>query len=285
MRPTLALLLVLAAPVAHSQELAKLFTDGGKTYVRTDDPTGLLPGAELEAFADAAGKKSAGRVVVMEVAGQLVRVAFDDDAPKGAAKYVRLSRAGPAPAAPAPSAGPPPPPPPPSPPGVPPPPPPLRATLGRAGNTITIRNDSEGGLSGCELKFPDRRWAPAGSVPPRRTISVGYGEIRPAPDLGDDWILVRCAEGEAELHFNQPGKANALHGRAEGRGSGVLIFNDGNTDWTKCDLIKPNGNHFMQGDLRARSSDSVRGGLFRPREGAEIITLTCMQGAMSQPVP
>ncbi len=292
MRPAAALLLVLAAPVAQAQEVAKLFTDEGKTYLRSEGASSLVPGAELAAFSDAAGTRAAGKVIVMEVKGLLVRVSFADDAARATAKFVRLgagssAKAPPPPPPPPPSGkgAPPPPPPPPPPQGVPPPPPPLQAVLGREGNAITIRNDSSGDMVGCQLTFPDRRFAPAGTVPAGRTVKVGYGEIRPAPDVGDDFIVVRCAEGEAELHFREPGRPNALKGRAEGRGGGVLLFNDGDRDWSECDLIKPNGNHFQQGALKAKSSDSIRGGLFRPREGPELITLTCAQGALTQPVP
>jgi len=277
MRSAAALLFALAAPVANAQDVAKLFTDDGKTYLRSEGAPSLVPGAELPAYSDAGGTRAAGKVIVMEVKGLLVRVSFADAAAKASAKFVRVGGK-------APGAGAPPPPPPP-PPGLPPPPPPLQAVLGREGNAITIRNDSSGDMVGCQLTFPDRRFAPAGTVPAGRTVKVGYGEIRPAPDVGDDFIVVRCNEGEAELHFKEPNKPNALKGRAEGRGGGVLIFNDGDRDWTECDLIKPNGNHFKQGPLKAKTSDSVRAGLFRPREGPEIIQLVCAQGAMSQPVP
>ena len=64
-----------------------------------------------------------------------------------------------------------------------------------------------------------------------------------------------------------------------------FLFNDGATDWSACDIIKPNGDHFAQGGLRARSSDSIRGGLFKPPTGPEVIILSCAQGAVSQPVP
>lgn len=283
MKTTVALLLVLAAPAARADELAKLFTDQGKTYLRSESAAALVPGTELAAFSDAAGTKSAGKAIVMEVAGQLARVSFDEEATKGAAKYVRVSAraagaaaAGgvPPPAAVPPTAGPPP------------PPPPLKAILGRAGGAITIRNDSDVEWVGCELKFPDRRSAPAGTVPARTQVSVGYDRIKPAPDLGDDVLLVRCAQGEAEFLYGQPGKSKTLVGHVVAGGAGgVFLHNDGDTDWTQCDLIKANGNHFLQGTLRAHSSDSVRGGLFKPPTGPELIVLTCAQGAMSQPVP
>ena len=283
----LALGFALAATSAHAQDVARLFTDQGKTYLRTDSAGALVPGAELPAFGDQAGTKPAGKVIVMEVLGQLVRVTYEDEANKSAAKFVRVGRgAAAAPAAGA--AGMPPPPPPPPPPsgGPPPPPPPLQATLVRGSGLIMVRNDSKEEWNGCKLDFPDRRWAPIeGSLGPGRSVNVGYGEIKPAPDLGNDWLLVRCAEGEAELYFDQPLKTNSLKGRAEGRGGGVLIFNDGPTDWTQCDLIKPNGTRFAQGTLRAKSSDSVRAGLFKPPSGPEIIRLTCNQGTVSRPVP
>lgn len=295
MKRTAVLLVVLAGSAAHAQGLTKLFTDQGKTYVRSDDAAALVPGAELPAFSDAAGTRSAGKVIVMEVTGKLARVTFEDDAMKSAAKFVRVGQGAPASAPPPPpgpaptsaAAMPPPPPPPPPPLAAPPAAPgPLQATLVRGGGYILVRNDSRDEWSGCKLEFPDRRYAPIPlAVLPGRAVQVGYGDIKPAPDLGDDWILARCAEGEAELWFNQPTKVNSLRGRAEGRGGGVLIFNDGDTDWSGCELIKPNGTRFTQGGLRAHSSDSVRAGLFRPPSGPEIIRLSCAQGAVSKPVP
>lgn len=293
MKRTAVLVVVLAGSMAHAQELTRLFTDQGKTYVRSDNAAALVPGAELPAFSDAAGTKSAGKVIVMEVTGKLARVTFEDETRKSAAKFVRLGQSPPPPppaAAPAPAsaAAMPPPPPPPPPPLLAPPaaPGPLQATLVRGGGYILVRNDSRDEWSGCKLEFPDRRYAPIPlAIAAGRAVQVGYGDIKPAPDLGDDWILVRCAEGEAELHFNEPTKVNALRGRAEGRGGGVLIFNDGDTDWSQCELIKPNGTRFTQGGLRAHASDSVRAGLFRPPSGPEIIRLSCAQGAVSKPVP
>src|SRR5687767_11369907 len=123
MRTTAALLLALAAPAASAQELARLFTDKGSTYLRSPSASTLVLGNELPAFSDASGTKGVGKVIVMEVVGQLVRVSFEDDATKAAAKYVRISGKG----AVAPGAPPPPPPPPPLPPpptATPPPPPP-----------------------------------------------------------------------------------------------------------------------------------------------------------------
>jgi hypothetical protein len=211
------------------------------------------------------------------VTGQLVRVTFDDEGAKAAAKYVRVTKGAATSAQP----GVPPPPPPPLAPL-----PPLRAKLGRGNGTITIENETDGPLTECELKFPDRRTAPAGQLGARATVSVGYDKIRPAPDLGDDWLLLRCTEGEAELHYDEPRRPNPLHGRAEGgRGGGVFLYNEGAVDWTGCDVIKPNGNHFFQGGLKAHANDSIRGGLFKPPNGPEQITLTCAQGAVTQPVP
>ncbi len=300
MRTTAFLLLVLAAPAAHAQDLAKLFVDQGKTYFRSEKAVGLQPGAELAAFSDSSGAKGAGKVIVMEVLGQLARVTLDDEANRAQAKYVRVGAS--VAVQPTVAVAPPPPPAPPLAPapvapapvaeavpagnGPPPPPPPLKAVLGREGAAITIRNDSDVELTGCELRFPDRRTAPADNVPARTKILVGYNKIRPAPDVGDEALLVRCAEGEAEFVYGQPAKPKALVGRAEGgRGGGIRLFNESDRDWTQCDLIKANGTHFFQGTLKARAGDSVRAGLFRPPSGPEIIVLTCAQGAVTQPVP
>jgi hypothetical protein len=286
MRTASALLLALSAGVAHGQELAKLFTDQGKTYLRSDSAATLVPGTELPAFSDPAGTRPAGKAIVMEVSGQLARVSFDDDAARAQAKYVRMLKGGGA------AAGmptPPPPPPsdmPPPPPALPARPPPLKGFLGRGNYTVTIRNDTDAVWTSCELTFPDRRHAPAGAVDAHRTVSVSYDAILSAPDLGTNWILVRCLEGEAEMYFDQPTKPNALHGFAEsGRAGGILLHNRGNTDWSQCDLIKPDGTHFIQGELRAHADDSIRGGLFKRPTGPELITLTCAQGALTQPVP
>ncbi len=287
MRPIAPLLLALTCSVAHAQEVVKLFTDQGKTYLRSDNTAAFVVGSELPAFSDPAGTKAAGKAIIMEVSGQLVRVSFDDDSSKGAAKYVRLPRATGAPTA----AGSPPPPPPP-PPALPPSsagpagPAPLNAVLVRGNGYILVRNDSKAELTGCSLTFPDRRFAPLSkNVAPGYAVQVGYDEIKPAPNIVEDFVTVRCAEGEAELPFNDPGRPNALRGHAEGRGGGVVIYNDSATDWTGCDVIKPNGTLFKQGVLRANSSDSIRAGLFRPPTGPEIVKLTCAQGSVSKPVP
>ncbi|MBK7859419.1 MAG: hypothetical protein IPJ65_12510 [Archangiaceae bacterium] len=292
MRFAAALFAVLFAQGAHAQEIVKLFSDQGKTYLRSESAAALVPGTELFAFADAAATRPAGKAIVMEVVGQLARVSFDDDAAKAQAKYVRLGR-GAAPAAAANGALPPPPPPPPppssagpTPTALPPRPPALKGVLGRGNYAITVRNDSDAVWSGCELTFPDRRHAPAGAVDAHHTVVVRYDAIQPAPDLGNNWLLVRCLEGEAEMYFDQPQKQNVLRGFAEsGRGGGIILHNNGNLDWSQCDLIKPDGTHFVQGSLRAHADDTIRGSLFKPPTGPEIITLTCAQGALVQPVP
>jgi len=294
MRPTAALFLVLTGSVAHAQEVVKLFTDQGKTYLRSENASSLVPGTELAAFSDAAGTKSAGKLIVMEVTGQLARVSFDDDSMKTHAKYARLGRGGGQPPPPPPPGPPPPPPPPPSSATPPPPPPPpsaagpqpLNAVLVRGNGYILVRNDSKTELTGCTLTFPDRRYAPLSkNVAPGYAVQVGYGEIKPPPNIEEDYVTVRCAQGEAELRYNDPGRPNVLKGRAEARGGGVAIFNDGPTDWTECDVIKPNGNLFKQGQLKAGAGDSIRAGLFRPPSGPEQILLTCAQGKVLKPVP
>lgn len=40
------------------------------------------------------------------------------------------------------------------------------------------------------------------------------------------------------------------------RGGGVAIFNEGSTDWTQRDVIKPNATHSVQGTLKAGAGDS-----------------------------
>jgi hypothetical protein len=289
MNRTALLLLLIAAPVAHADELAKVFADQGKSYIRSDQASALVVGTELPAFSDAAGAKPAGKVIVMEVTGQLARVTFDEDASRAGAKYVRVGvRAGAAQA----GGQPPPPPPPPSmypplPPVVSSRPVALQATLGRGDNAITITNNTDAPLSGCELRFPDRRFAPVSMVPARKKVTIGYGAIKPPPDVGDEYLTMRCNEGESDFRFNEPNRSSGeLKGHAENRGRGsVLIFNDSSQDWTGCDVIKPNGDHFMQNNLGAHASDSIRGGLFKAPSGAEVIQLICVEGKTSQAVP
>ncbi|MBL8958071.1 MAG: hypothetical protein JNK82_45275 [Myxococcaceae bacterium] len=297
MRTIAAVVTLLSASVASAQEVAKIFTDSGKLYIRSENASSLAVGTELNAYTDAAGTKAAGQVVVMEVTGQLVRVTLEDDSVKGA-KYVRLSGAAPAPAAARAQAGaPPPPPPPPALPPPPPPPPPaqgkaepassaLNAVLVRGGGYILVRNDSKTEYTRCQLTFPDGRFAMLSkNVAPGYAVQVPYDDIKKGPELVEDFITVKCIEGEAELRFNDPGRPNALKGHAEGRGGGVVIYNDSSTDWTGCEVWKPYGTMFKQGVLRANSSDSIRAGLFRPPPGPEIIRLTCAQGSVSKPVP
>ncbi len=295
-----ALIVAMLAAQASADEVAKLFSDQGKTYVRSDNPAAFVIGTELPAFSDAAGTKSAGRAVVMEIVGQLCRVSLDDAAVKASAKFVRLKGPGGAqalPPAPPSAAGPPPPPPPPAAGPPPPTPPPAAAPptggplVGKVEPTdkgVIIRNTSDVGWNGCELKWSDRRFAPVGKVDARQAFTIPETRVNDAPELPYDRITVRCAEGEADFLFDQPALKTALQGFVEnGRKGGIQLHNDGPTDWTRCDLIKPDRTHFVQGTLKAHSWDSIRGGLFKPPtvEEPPTVTLKCLEGSITARIP
>src|SRR5882762_5576929 len=93
--------LCIAVPaLAKGPETAKIFSDKGSTYFRSDNKKALSVGAELDAVADAKSPdKVLGKAVIMEVTGALARVSLDDDAAKGGAKYVVLPHGVAAPAA------------------------------------------------------------------------------------------------------------------------------------------------------------------------------------------
>jgi hypothetical protein len=280
-----ALTLVLSFAVAHADEGAKVFVDQGKTYVRSDNPASLVVGNEFTVCSDAAMTKPVGKAVIMEVVGQLARVSLDEAATKAPVRFVRLGKAQPPPPPPPPpepvlAAMPPPPPPPP-----PAPPAPLAGPLaGRIeqGDKITIRNDTERTWTGCELFYSDRRHAIVGPVEARKSASISARSVQDGPDLSDDRITVRCAEGEADFIFEQPSRKTALNGYAESsRKGGIILHNDGPTDWTRCDLIKPDRTHYVQGLMHARSGDTIRGSLFKAPTAPETVTLKCFEGSFT----
>jgi hypothetical protein len=70
---------------------AKIFTDKGSTYFRTDNKKALSVGLELDVVADAKDtSKPVGQAVVMEVNGALARISVDEDATKAGGKFVVL---------------------------------------------------------------------------------------------------------------------------------------------------------------------------------------------------
>src|SRR5690349_18141675 len=94
-RRLLCLFALTAVPAfAKPADTAKIFTDKGSTYFRTDKKNALEVGAELDAVVDAKDvTKTAGKAVIMEVNGALARISLDDDATKAGAKYVVLAKA------------------------------------------------------------------------------------------------------------------------------------------------------------------------------------------------
>jgi hypothetical protein len=89
-----------------------------------------------------------------------------------------------------------------------------------------------------------------------------------------------------------PAPAGALIGRATLAGGlsphRVYLYNDGQVDWTNCDLQLSNGLHYPMARLRAGRSDGIAYFKFIPRgpvviAPVESITLRCAEGASTFP--
>mgnify|MGYP001599882291 CR=1 FL=1 len=117
---------------------------------------------------------------------------------------------------------------------------------------------------------------------PRRPAPAG--PAIPAAPLYDH-LSVDCAEGDAKFYFAKP---NAPVGKLKGHavnegGNSVTVYNDSDTSWSNCDVKKPDGSHFVVGNLKGRDHDGISGGRFR-KEAEEKkdlwLTLECREGQL-----
>lgn len=308
MKKTLTVLAVVLGCTAFAEgDVAKVFVDKGSTYLRSEKK--LKVGDELVMVTDAAGATEAGHALVMEVNGALVRVTLDDEAAKANAKFARLSApvaaksaapaakpapvvAAAAPAAAAPAAAQPPPPTPPAAAAPPAPPaltgPTLKGRLEANGFRAVAYNDSPTPWTGCEFRFSDGGFHDIGTVGAMSDESSVLIKFTWPPDPPFNGVTVKCAEGEAFFKFSEPAAKHALDGFAEVDGSRVTINNSGDTEWTRCDVRKPDGTHYVMGRLKAHDRDSARGGAFQKSNDApkppRWLTLTCKEGSLRQQV-
>jgi hypothetical protein len=284
MRLTLLVAAVLAVP--SLADTAKLFTDKGSTYFRTDKKKALEVGAELDVVLDPKDTgKSAGKAVVMEVNGALARVNLDDDAARSG-KYVVL----PAPQvlARAPTAatrddeedGP----------KV----PVFRGTgrklqgrLEQNGLHFGWHNDSDDSWTQCKLVHSDQSWFDVGEVVKHSedsVLRVKLGGAPPPPAY--DHIKVTCAEGAARFYFDRPSEPKGtLKGYARNDNGTVILYNQMERAWTACDVKKPDGTHYVLGTLKGHEDDSINKGRFKKEEREDDnpprwIEMRCKEGEL-----
>lgn len=269
MRHIYLLLLALPAAAGTKPEAAKIFSDKGSQYVRSDNKRALTVGAELVATDDA--QKSVGKVVIMEVTGSLARVSLDDDATKAKAKYALIPAPKVAAGAPAAVAAP-----------VAAPVAKLNASL-EPGMRIKFANLSDQDWTGCELLTNDGKKLEIGEVPKHTQDTAMKFKFSSPPSPPYDHLTVSCAEGEAQFYFNKPNApVGSLKGYATNEKGSVVVFNQANSGWTACDVKKPDGTHYVLGTLKAGDNDSIDKGRFAKEQEAKVqewMELRCAQGA------
>lgn len=272
--PVIALTLMLLA--AATPDTAKLFTDKGSTYFRTDHPKALTVGAELSLVADATSTAVVGKAVVMELSGKLARVSLDDEGGKG--KFVLLPKpkasAGAAPvAAAAPSAS--------KPTG-----PVLKGSVEHGALRVTVTNQSDANWSACTLLYSDGSSYDVGEVVKHSDDTVMKVKFKSLPAPLYDHLLVTCAEGESRFYFAKPtAPVGSLKGYAVNEGGGsVVVYNSGGSAWTNCDVKKPDRSHYVLGTLKGGANDSINKGRFvKEAEGPlSWLDLRCKEGYLRQ---
>jgi hypothetical protein len=259
--------------VALASNTAKIFSDKGSTYFRTDNHKVLSIGAELDALDSAS--KPVGKVVVMEVNGALARISLDDDATRAGAKLVALPKVALASHHDA------------SPPFTPPELAHARPLSGRIEDgalRVTISNDSDQSWGQCTIVYSDGRYYDVGEVVKHTDDTVMKLKFSSPPAPPYDHLEMVCSEGASKFYFDKPqSPAGSLRGYAtnEGRGS-VMVYNQSETAWTGCDVRKPDGTHYVLGNLKGHQSDSIDRGRFKKEEDAspKWIELRCKEGVV-----
>ncbi len=289
-----ALSLLVASSVHAANpnaEVAKIFTDKGSTYIRSDNKKVLVIGAELTAVATAESNLSIGKAVVMEVNGALARVSLDEDATQNHAKYLLVPKAKAAAAVPAPGTAPAASPAAtPAPTGAPPAEarkvlPKLEGTLESGALRVSIVNDSDASWTDCQLAYSDGRTYKVGEVMKHSDDTVMKIKFTGPPEPLYDHLVVNCSEGESTFFFAKPqAPVGKLKGYAtdDGKGS-VVIYNNNDTGWTTCDVKKPNGTHYVLGNLKGHDHDSIDRGRFKKEaEPAkdQWLELRCKEGEL-----
>ena len=287
MRLLTLLLLCAAAPALAGKPAAtaKIFTDKGNTYFRTDNKKALSVGAELDVVVD--GKdpgKPVGQAVVMEVNGALARVSVDEDATKAGGKFVVLPNGnggGSGKAAAAASddddddaakapvfkgTG-----------------NKLSGKLGVAGLHFSWSNDSDNSWTGCKLVHSDGSFYDVGEVVKHTDDGVLRVKLGGAPEPAFDHIEVVCSEGKSKFYFDKPSAPKGtLKGYARNDGGGVILYNQMESAWTACDVRKPDGTHYVLGTLKGHADDSIAKSRFKKEEDnkPKWIEMRCREGEL-----
>lgn len=280
---------MLASTSAWAAETLKVFSDKGSFFVPSDKANPLTVGTELTMATDAAGTKKAGSAIVMEVTGALARITLDEAATKAKAKFaLRPASASaeaaaapspaPAPAAPAPSS--------PKPSGK---VPTLKGKLTN-GIRVGIENQSDEKWTECELRYDDGRYFKLGELGPRSEDTVLFAFFKRPPGPPEplyDHVQVTCDEGSAKFLFADPHSGKELKGYAENSGGGrVIVHNTSDRDWHRCNIVKPDGTHYLMDRLKAKDQDSIASGRFikeKEPDGpkATRLDLRCAQGELT----
>lgn len=297
---TCAALAVLVSTQAWAQvgdAVVRVFNDKGSVYVRALEGAPLIIGDELVMVNDAKGTKAAGRAFVMELAGPLARLALDDEATAAKARFVRLPSGAPVPApAPAPAQVPaaaiapvaPALPPAPAVPADAPRGPALKGHIEQGAMRVTVFNESDTPWSGCELRYSDGRTYKMTELAARSDDGVMVVKFRSPPGPPEDHLRVRCDEGETRFYFANPSSPGALKGYVEGEPGGrVTLHNSSDKAWNRCDVARPNGEHYVLGTLKAGDHESIRSGLFKKEADAlpTWVRMQCAQGYVELPLP
>jgi hypothetical protein len=267
---------VLAAPAFAKDEAAKIITDKGSQFIRSDNKKALTVGAEFVAVADAATAAPVGKAVVMEVTGALARISLDEEATKGGAKFVLIPKAATgAPKADAPKADAP------RPAG-----PKLDGKIEVGVLRVTFSNNTDASWTDCSLHFSDGRSYKVGEVVKHSDDTVMKVKFTSPPEPPSDHVKVACSEGESDFYFAKPQVSGGkLKGYATNDKGSVVIYNNTETAWTACDVSKPNGSHFVLGTLKGHDHDSIdRGRFVKEAEAAAkgSIELRCKEGQLVQ---
>lgn len=268
--------LTLLMLAATAPETAKLFTDKGSIYFRTDHPKALTVGAELSVVADASSTAVLGKAVVMELSGKLARVSLDDEAGKG--KFVQLPKpkaggtgavAAAAPAGPGKPTG-----------------PVLKGSVESGALRVTVVNQSDDNWSACTLMYSDGSSYAIGEVVKHSDDTVLKVKFKSPPAPLYDHLVVTCAEGESRFYFDKPtAPVGSLKGYAVNEGGGsVVVYNSSGSAWTRCDVKKPDRTHYVLGTLKGGTNDSIHKGRFVKEAEAPIswLDLRCKEGYLRQ---
>lgn len=196
----LSVILLALGPSAASAQVTKIFSDKGSTWIRSDNISALVVGAELDVVVDDKGARKVGKAVIMEVNGMLARVAVDEEGTRGGGRFVVLVPPPSASTAPVPI--------------EPAPPAPGKVLVGKVqygGFGITVHNQSSFAWTRCKLYLPPDRAHTLDEdkkINPDDSDSLRYPLFKPAPGFSDPTVrdaraaLMVCKEGSGYLKLS-----------------------------------------------------------------------------------